>query len=79
MNETWPRGSPRSKPSISSSLDANCARRSDWKGAMPSSRLPASKQPDHFWARCLLAICHFQVDQPALRHPRLYCLPEAKR
>ncbi len=42
------------------------SRRSDWKGAMPYFEAAAHKQPNHFWAQCLLAICHFQIDEPPL-------------
>ena len=32
---------------------------------MPHFEAATQRQPDHFWAQCLLAICHLQTDQPA--------------
>jgi tetratricopeptide (TPR) repeat protein/tRNA A-37 threonylcarbamoyl transferase component Bud32 len=39
-------------------------RRSDWVGAIQQFKAVTQRQPDHFWAQCLLAICHLQINQP---------------
>ena len=40
------------------------ARKSDWKAAITSFEAAAGQQPNHFWAQCLLAICHLQNLEP---------------
>ncbi|MGP0063057.1 MAG: protein kinase domain-containing protein [Isosphaeraceae bacterium] len=39
-------------------------RRSDWAGAIKQFEAVTQQQPNHFWAQCLLAICHLQTKQP---------------
>ena len=41
------------------------SRRSDWPEAIMQLSAATQRQPDHFWATCLLAICHLQTHQPA--------------
>ena len=41
------------------------ARKSDWKAAISQFEAATQRQPDHFWAQCLLAICHLQVKEPS--------------
>jgi tetratricopeptide (TPR) repeat protein len=40
-------------------------RRSNWPEAITQLSAATQKQPDYFWAQCLLAICHLQTHQPA--------------
>jgi tetratricopeptide (TPR) repeat protein len=40
-------------------------KKGDWKGAIKHLEAATQKQPDHFWAQCLLAICHLQVKEPS--------------
>ncbi len=40
-------------------------RKSDWKAAIPQFEAATQRQPDYFWAQCLLAICHLQVKEPS--------------
>ncbi len=40
-------------------------RKSDWKGAITYFEAATQKQKNHFWSQCLLAICHFQMMEPA--------------
>jgi eukaryotic-like serine/threonine-protein kinase len=40
------------------------SRRSDWPEAISQLSAATQRQPDHFWAQCLLAICHLQTHQP---------------
>ena len=39
-------------------------RRSDWTEAITQLSAATQRQPDYFWAQCLLAICHLQTHQP---------------
>ncbi|HKI20315.1 MAG TPA: tetratricopeptide repeat protein, partial [Isosphaeraceae bacterium] len=39
-------------------------RQSDWVAAIKQFEAVTHRQPDHFWAQCLLAICHLQTNQP---------------
>jgi eukaryotic-like serine/threonine-protein kinase len=39
-------------------------RRSDWADAIAQLSAATQRQPDYFWAQCLLAICHLQTHQP---------------
>ena len=39
-------------------------RRSDWQGAIDQLLAATQKQPDNFWAQCLLAICYLQTGEP---------------
>ena len=41
------------------------SRRSDWPEAISQLSDATQRQPEHFWAQCLLAICHLQTHQPA--------------
>jgi eukaryotic-like serine/threonine-protein kinase len=40
------------------------AMKGDYKGAITHLVATTQKQPEHFWAQCLLAICHFQLKEP---------------
>jgi len=51
-------------------------KRFQWKEAIPYFER-ASRQSDHFWAQCLLAICHLQQGEPSKALPGLTaCLHE---
>jgi tetratricopeptide (TPR) repeat protein len=39
-------------------------RQSDWPAAITQLSAATQRQPDHFWAECLLAICYLQTHQP---------------
>ena len=39
-------------------------RQSDWAEAIKQFEAVTQRQPNHFWAQCLLAICHLQINQP---------------
>ena len=41
------------------------ARKSEWKAAITHLETVTQEQPDHFWANCLLAICHLQIKEPS--------------
>ncbi len=40
-------------------------RKSEWKGAITYFEAVIQKEKNHFWSQCLLAICHFQIREPA--------------
>jgi eukaryotic-like serine/threonine-protein kinase len=46
-------------------LGRDASRGSDWAGAIIQLSAATQRQPDHFWAQCLLAICHLQTHQPS--------------
>jgi eukaryotic-like serine/threonine-protein kinase len=46
-------------------IGREATRRRDWTGAIIQLSTATQLQPDHFWAQCLLAICHLQTHQPA--------------
>jgi tetratricopeptide (TPR) repeat protein len=46
-------------------------RRRDWAGATAHFDRAIRRRPDHFRARCLLAICHLQTDEPLKAVPLL--------
>jgi tetratricopeptide (TPR) repeat protein len=39
-------------------------KRSDWHEAITQLSAATQRQPDYFWAQCLLAICHLQTHEP---------------
>jgi eukaryotic-like serine/threonine-protein kinase len=41
-------------------------RRQEWSNAIKSFEGATQRQPEHFWAKCLLAISHLQIHEPAL-------------
>ncbi len=45
-------------------LGRESTRRSDWPAAIIQLSEATQRQPDHFWAQCLLAICYLQTGQP---------------
>jgi eukaryotic-like serine/threonine-protein kinase len=53
-------------------------RASDWKAAIPYFNAVLQEQPDHFWAQCLLAICHIQLSQPYQARAHLIACLQAK-
>jgi eukaryotic-like serine/threonine-protein kinase len=46
-------------------LGRDLAMKGDCKAAITHLEAATQKQPEHFWAQCLLAICHFQVKEPS--------------
>ncbi len=40
-------------------------RKSEWKAAITYFEAATQKQKNHFWSQCLLAICYFQLKEPA--------------
>ncbi len=46
-------------------IGRDLAMKGDYKTAITNFEAVTQKEPDHFWAQCLLAICHFQVKEPS--------------
>jgi tetratricopeptide (TPR) repeat protein len=52
--------------SVDDFLEGESAYRSrDYKQAVPAFRRVLTREPDHFWAQYLLAICHLKEQRPA--------------
>jgi tetratricopeptide (TPR) repeat protein len=47
------------------------AKRQEWPAAARDFEAALQRQPDHFWAQCLLAVCHLQTRQPSKARPGL--------
>lgn len=46
-------------------LGRELSKRSDWASAVRYFEEATQRQPDHFWAHCLLAVGHLQTNQPS--------------
>ncbi len=46
-------------------MGREATRRSDWATAIEQLAEATQKDPDNFWAQCLLAICYLQTNEPA--------------
>ncbi len=49
-----------------------------WGTAIPYFNAVLQEQPDHFWAHCLLGICHLQLDLPYQARPDLMACLQKK-
>ena len=47
------------------------SRKQDWKAAITTFETVIQQQSDHFWAKCLLAICHLKNNDPEKARPWL--------